>query len=82
VHRGANLSLGDSAGSEPHWQLEEGIKLSLLIDDRDRRFPGSFDRIFESQGGRMVLTPLLAPRANAHAERWIGSCRRNAWIGC
>jgi putative transposase len=24
----------------------------------------------------MILTPLMAPRANAHAERWIGSCRR------
>jgi hypothetical protein len=24
----------------------------------------------------VVLTPLMAPRANAHAERWIGSCRR------
>jgi transposase InsO family protein len=25
----------------------------------------------------MILTPLMAPRANAHAERWIGSCRRD-----
>ncbi len=58
------------------WQLEEdGIKLSLLIHDHDRKFPGSFDRIFESEGGRVMLTPLMAPRANAHAERWIGSCR-------
>jgi transposase InsO family protein len=24
----------------------------------------------------MMLTPLMAPRANAHAGRWIGSCRR------
>ena len=24
----------------------------------------------------MILTPLMAPRANAHVERWIGSCRR------
>jgi putative transposase len=24
----------------------------------------------------VVLTPLLVPQANAHAERWIGSCRR------
>ena len=59
------------------WRLqEEGIKLSLLIHDHDRKFPGNFDRIFESEGGRVVLTPLMAPRANAHAERWIGSCRR------
>jgi len=24
----------------------------------------------------VILTALMAPRANAHAERWIGSCRR------
>ena len=24
----------------------------------------------------MILTPLMAPRANAHCERWIGSGRR------
>jgi hypothetical protein len=24
----------------------------------------------------VILTPLMAPRAKAHAERWIGSCRR------
>jgi putative transposase len=24
----------------------------------------------------VILTPLMAPGANAHAERWIGSCRR------
>jgi hypothetical protein len=24
----------------------------------------------------VILTPLMAPRASAYAERWIGSCRR------
>ena len=24
----------------------------------------------------MILTPLRAPNANAHAERWVGSCHR------
>jgi transposase InsO family protein len=24
----------------------------------------------------VILTPLMAPMANAHADRWIGSCRR------
>ena len=59
------------------WQLEdEGIKLSLVIHDHDRKFPGSFDRVFEFDGAQVVVTPLLTPRANAHTERWIGSCRR------
>src|ERR1700736_2992689 len=59
------------------WQLEEeGIKLTLVIHDHDRKFPGGFDSIFRSDGARVILTPLMAPRANSHAERWIGSCRR------
>jgi putative transposase len=47
-----------------------------MLHDRDRKFAASFDRVFESGGARVVLTPLMAPKANAHAERWIGSCRR------
>jgi hypothetical protein len=59
------------------WHLEdEGIELSIVMHDRDRKFAASFDRVFESGGARVVLTPLMAPKANAHAERWIGSCRR------
>ena len=59
------------------WQLEdEGIRPTLLIHDHDRKYPRSFDMIFESDGADVILTPLLAPRANAYAERWIGSCRR------
>ena len=59
------------------WKLEdEEIKLSVLIHDRDKKFAREADSVFESQSARVVLTPLMAPRANAHAERWIGSCRR------
>ena len=59
------------------WKLEEeGIELSVLIHDRDKKFAALADRVLTSQGARVVLTPLMAPRANAHAERWIGSCRR------
>ncbi len=59
------------------WKLEdEGINLSVLIHDRDRKFALQADRVFQSQGTRVILTPLMAPMANAHAERWIGSCRR------
>jgi hypothetical protein len=27
----------------------------------------------------VILTPLMTRRANAHAERWIGSCRRECF---
>jgi transposase InsO family protein len=89
VHVGTRRVLAAECTAEPNsdWvtqqarnlssQLEEeGIKLSLVIHDHDRKFPGSFDNIFVADGARVILTPLMAPRANAHAERWIGSCRR------
>jgi putative transposase len=59
------------------WKLEdERIKLSVLIHDRDKKFAHEADRVFQSQGAQVILTPLMSPKANAHAERWIGSCRR------
>jgi transposase InsO family protein len=59
------------------WQLQdEGIQLSGLIHDRDKKFAPRADAVFRSEGARIILTPLMAPRANAYAERWIGSCRR------
>jgi putative transposase len=59
------------------WKLEEeGIKLSVVIHDRDKKFAHKADAVFKSEGAQVILTPLMAPRANAHAERWIGSCRR------
>jgi putative transposase len=59
------------------WRLEdEGVEVSVLIHDRDKKFALQADRLLQSQGARVILTPLMAPRANAHAERWIGSCRR------
>jgi len=58
------------------WKLgDEGSPLKVVIRDRDRKYPPSFNAVFEAEGARVVLTPLRAPTANAHAERWIGSCR-------
>ncbi len=59
------------------WELAEaGEGVTILIHDRDRKFARSLDAVFEAAGARVVVTPLLAPRANAHAERWVGSARR------
>jgi putative transposase len=32
--------------------------------------------VFASEGLRVVRTPVRAPRANAVAERWVGTARR------
>jgi hypothetical protein len=50
--------------------------LRLLIHDRDSKFADGFDYVFQSEGIAVIRTPVQAPNANAHAERWIGSVRR------
>lgn len=89
MHLATRRTLVASCTSEPNaawvtqqarnlsWRLEdEGIQLSAVIHDRDKKFAPAADMIFRSAGARVILTPLLAPKANAHAERWIWSCRR------
>ena len=50
--------------------------LRFLIHDRDSKFSGGCDHVFHGEGIAVIRTPIQAPNANAHAERWVGSVRR------
>ena len=65
------------------WDLDDaGIRPTMLLRDRDAKFPGAFDAAFAGLGVRVVRTPPQAPRANAFAERWVGTIRRECldWL--
>jgi putative transposase len=47
-----------------------------LIRDRDTKFMRSFDDVWRSIGAHVLRTPVRAPNANAYAERWVGTVRR------
>jgi hypothetical protein len=48
----------------------------FLIHDRDKKFSRAFDAIFRGEDIEIVRTPIQSPNANAYAERWVGSARR------
>ena len=47
-----------------------------LVRDRASQFIDAFDEIFRTEGVKILKTPVRSPVANAFAERWIGTLRR------
>jgi len=69
------------------WMLQQARNLLMelddrnrpvrfLIHDRDAKFPRAFDALLASDGVKVIRTPVQAPNANAHMERWVGTVRR------
>ena len=56
-------------------QFGEKRPFRFLVHDRDTKFSRAFDEIFRTEGIKVVRTPIQAPNANAHAERWVRTLR-------
>jgi putative transposase len=76
--------VGSSAHPSGRWVAQQARNLVLvqglenarfLIHDRDSKLVAAFDEVFRSEGISVILTPFRAPRANAHAERFVRTAR-------
>jgi putative transposase len=84
---------GCTASPDGHWTAQQARQLAwslseratparFLIHDRDSKFSRAFDEVFQSEGVEIIRTPFRAPKANAFAERWVGTVRRDCldWL--
>jgi putative transposase len=66
---------------------DQATTFKFLIRDRDTKFSRAFDDVWRSTGIEIIRAPVQAPNANAVAERWVGSVRRECLdqlliVGC
>jgi putative transposase len=55
---------------------DRALQFRFLIRDRDSKFTTAFDAVFAEAHIQIIRTPVRAPQANAIAERFIGTLRR------
>jgi putative transposase len=76
---------GVTAHPNSAWVTQQARNLAIedclattqfLIRDRDAKYSGPFDEVFHSEGVRVIRTPIRAPMANAFAERFVRTARR------
>jgi putative transposase len=76
--------LGVTRNPDGRWVAQQARNLAIeggldnvgfLIRDRDAKFTSAFDEVFTTEGARMILTPIRAPKANAFAERFVRTVR-------
>ena len=78
---------GMAAKPAGEWVTQQARNLSFVLADRvrpvkflirdcDTKFTVSFDEVFAAEGIRVIRTPVRSRRANAFAERFVGTVRR------
>ncbi|MFD7653963.1 integrase core domain-containing protein [Actinosynnema sp. NPDC059797] len=81
--------LGTTANPDDPWTTQQVRNLLVVLGDRTddfrflirnraSQFTTSFDTVLSDAGIQVVKIPLRRPRANAHAERSVGTVRREA----
>ena len=55
---------------------ERASGFRFLVRDRDTKFTDAFDAVFTGAGIVVLRSPPRAPKANAYAERWVSTVRR------
>jgi putative transposase len=58
------------------WCEKQGITPEFLIRDADTKFSASFDTVWASEAARVIQIPHRAPDANAFAESFVGTIKR------
>jgi transposase InsO family protein len=75
---------GATAHPDSAWVTQQARNLAIkeqlgtvrfLLRDRDAKFSGAFDAVFQTEGIQVIRTPVRAPRANAFAERFVRTIR-------
>jgi transposase len=78
---------GVSAHPRSAWVTQQARNLCFELDgretpvrfltrDRDAKFSGPFDEVFQTEGVRVIRTPIRSPKANAFAERFVKTVHR------